>query len=169
MISKAAYFDGALAIGQLTQADVWLRVQRVAEHREPELLGDLLGSALYGELLAGLAKPADAPDGWQPQEQWTALEGKVARLAAAYVFYHYVRESAVSIAGAGAVETKTDNAKRAAPDRKLCDAWSVMLDGMKSLSLFMQESGREDPPRYPSYQPVVRLSDKYRPINVYGI
>jgi hypothetical protein len=129
----------------------------------------MLGSELYGELLAGLTKPADAPDGWMPQERWSALEAKVAGMVAAYVFYRYVRESGVSIAGAGAVKAKTDNARSVIPDLTLCDAWNTISYEAVRLRRFISDGNREDTPRYPSYRPSPCRREKYRKINTLGI
>jgi hypothetical protein len=169
MLTKPSYFEGGLSLGQLTYPDVWLRVQRVAERREPELLGDLLGDALYGELLAGLTPPEDAEAGWQPEARWTALEKAVARMVAGYVFYWYVRENEVSMAGAGAVEEKTDNARRVTPTLKMCDAWNTIADGMGRLERLVSEGNGAEPPLYPSYAQHPCCGESYRRINVLGI
>ena len=150
MLIDLTYFEGELAIAQLSQDAVIAKVNYFINKYENVVLDKLLGIDLRVAFLAGLAEPIplqkwlDLRDGKvyevdNKKREWLGFQNaKKLSLIANYVYYHYGVDLATTATGSGFAVPENENALKDLKYIKLSRAWNELVDYSHSLFDFLE-------------------------------
>jgi len=144
------YFVGELQIPNLTGSApaVTPRVNELLwfiKKYEPEFLELLLGEDLYLEFSAGIAATT-------PEAKWTTLKNKIYQIdsvngiymspAAAYVYYHFMRNSQTATTSVGEIKPGKHAAVNVTNTMKMVSAWDDMCAECMEIWEWLEEDAQ---------------------------
>lgn len=158
MIIDRTYFTGPLVIPQLGSIPVQDTVDDYISIYEPELLSKALGESLADALNQaiedlGSGSDEDLDQRWKDllngvsftntsdrPAKWVGLapvDKKPGGPVAAFVWFHYTRDTAAQNSGVGVVSATAENAVNVSPTFKLSQAWNTMAKQVQVLWQFL--------------------------------
>ncbi len=167
MIVNATYFQGDTHIAQKATPAVLEKLNLYISKYEPAYLQTVLGYALYKAFNTGLqldpipAKWVRLRDGGEYTNRygylakWAGFSDIPTTPITNYIYWQFVRSESKYLVGSGAVEAKTENAKRVSPAELQVRAWNEMVEGNRNLAAFIVDNpddyGEYGPYYYHSY------------------
>ena len=145
-----SYFVGELQIPNITGSApaVTPRVNELQwfiKKYEPEFLELLLGTDLYLEFSTGIAAAS-------PLAKWTALKNKIYQIdtqngtyfspAAAYVYYHFMRNSQTATTSVGEIKPGKKSAVYVTNTMKMVTAWNDMCKECNEIWEWLEEDAQ---------------------------
>lgn len=140
MIIDASVFVGEISIAGTDSPVTSANLDAFIAKYEPKVLKMLLGTALYEELLVGLAEDPIP-------SKWSDLKTTVTPIVANYVYYWYIRDQVTRTTGVGNVKPKTENGSVSGDGLKQVRAWNEMAELCVDFNLNIVIA------TYPSYIP----------------
>lgn len=182
MIIDRTFFTGPLLIAQLGDPVVQSDVDNYISMYEPELLAKALGESLYtafNEALSALGSDEELDARWASlldgasytdkrgnKRQWVGFAPAAKRgPIAAYVLFHYLRDTAQQPAGVGTVQARADNAAILSPIARQVTAWNAMAQDIRMLWQYLV-ANQSDYPELVKTEPDMHLAQN---INAFGI
>lgn len=173
------YFIGEINLPNTNQPAVQENIDYLISKREPELLTQLFGYAMYKAFISGLQEDP-VPQRWidlrdgvvytdtdGEERRWMGLVAKVDEpkesLIANYVYYWYMRKEATQTSGVGETVTKTENSVRISPVAKQVRAWNEMVGWIWEMFNFLDAKQVD----YPEYKPVNRCD--WEDVNIFNL
>jgi hypothetical protein len=184
MIIDRSYFTGPLVIPQLGSIPVQDTVDAYITMYEPELLSKVMGESLANALnqaIEDLGSDEDLDQRWKDildgvsftnsssrPSKWVGL-APVNQIPggpiAAFVWFHYTRDTAAQNSGVGVVSATAENAVNVSPTFKLSQAWNSMVKDVRVLWQFLNVNTAV----YPEWVSSEVCGSYFGTINAFGI
>lgn len=171
-----------MTIGQLEQTAVAETLQDCIDTHEPDYMDAALGVGFYEAFKTGLLEGT-------PEQRWldlklgklfTSTSGNSCRWVgfapavktntppnAAYVYWQYMRETAIQTGGVGSVQGQVENGAVVSPMIKQSQAWNLMLKFTGQLWEYLR-ANKETYPEYDENAPNEHFFGRYLQ-NSFGI